>query len=74
MDVEVRLFAMFREGRFKDRAMELPEGTQLRDLLRQLEIPEEKATVRLVNGHHSPLERELASGDVVAVFPAIAGG
>ena len=38
MLVEVRLFASFREGRFKDKELELPEGSSLGELLAQLEI------------------------------------
>jgi len=74
MQVEVRLFAVFRQGRFETRTMALAEGTSLRDLLRELDIPEERASVRLVNGRHADLDTPLSADDVVAVFPAIAGG
>ena len=74
MQVEVRLFAAFRKGRFKTRAMDLADGTSLRDLLRELDIPEGKVTMPLVNGRHAELDTPLAADDVVAVFPAIAGG
>ena len=74
MLVEVRLFATFREGRFKAKKMELLEGETLGDLLAELEIPEEKARILLVNGGAASGERRLAGGDVVAVFPPMAGG
>ncbi len=38
MVVEVRLFASFREGRFKEKKLELPEGSSLSDLLVHLKI------------------------------------
>jgi len=74
MQVEVRLFAVFRQGRFNRTAMDLPEGTPLRDLILQLEIPEKEVSLPLVNGQYSPLDRALAAGDVVALFPAVGGG
>ena len=74
MQVEVRLFAIFRQGRFNRTAMDLPEGTPLRDLILQLEIPEKEVSLPLVNGQYSPLDRVLAAGDVVALFPAVGGG
>jgi len=74
MVVEVRLFAGFREGRFKRQAMELPEGACLRDVLGRLAIPEKEVSLPLVNGRHSPFDRALADDDVVALFPAIGGG
>ncbi len=74
MEVEVRLFAGFRGGRFKKRAMDLPAGTVLRDLLQQLEIPEEEVSIPLINGRYSKLDRQLADSDVVSIFPAVGGG
>ncbi len=74
MQVEVRLFAGFREGRFKDRVMDLPDGTSVGDLLGELDIPAEKTNLRLVNGKQTALDRVLADGDVASLFPAIGGG
>ena len=74
MQVEVRLFAVFREGRFSRKTLDLSAGTTLGDLLDQLSIPREDVSVPLVNGRYSEMERELATDDVVAVFPAIGGG
>ena len=74
MKLEVRLFAVFRQGRFNRTTMDLPEGTPLRDLILQLEIPEKEVSLPLVNGQYSPLDRVLAAGDIVALFPAVGGG
>ena len=74
MNVEVRLFATLREGRFKKRAMELPEPTTLGDVVRQLEIAEGDVALPLVNGRFSDLAVELADGDVVSLFPPVGGG
>jgi sulfur carrier protein len=74
MVVEVRLFATFREGRFNERELELPEGSSLSDLLGLLKIPERDAKVLIVNGLATSAEHELSDHDVVAIFPPIAGG
>ncbi len=74
MVVEVRLFASFREGRFKDKELELPEGSSLGDLLAQLEIPKKDAKITIVNGTAASAEHKLSDRDVVAIFPPIAGG
>jgi len=74
MEVEVRLFALFRVGRFKKRTMDLPEGARLRNVLEELDIPEEQVSLPLVNGRYSKLDRPLSAKDVVSVFPAVGGG
>jgi len=42
MVVEVKLFATFRDGRFNERELELPEESSLSDLLKYLKIPEKR--------------------------------
>ncbi|MBW7991085.1 MAG: MoaD/ThiS family protein [Planctomycetes bacterium] len=75
MVVEVKLFATFREGRFNERGLELPEESSLSDLLKYLTIPEKDAKVIIVNGLAvSAVEHKLSNHDVVAIFPPIAGG
>jgi len=74
MLVEVRLFASFREGRFKNKQLELPDEGSLGNLLEYLDIPEEQAAILLVNGKDTSVDRKLAPGDVVSIFPAIGGG
>ena len=74
MQIEVRLFAYLRDGRFKRQTMELPEATRLGDIVRQLEIPAARLSLALVNGQFSPMERQLQPRDVVSLFPPVAGG
>lgn len=74
MVVKVKLFATFREGRFKEKDMELPERTILRDLVKPLDFPEKPAKILLVNGIRVTEDGQLNDGDVVAIFPMIAGG
>ena len=74
MFVEVRLFASFREGRFNEKELELPEGSSLSSLLEHLKIAERDAKILIVNGLAVSAEHKLSHHDVVAIFPPIAGG
>jgi len=74
MTVEVRLFASFRNGRFKTKNVEAEAGYSVGDVLNDLVIPVAQVGILMVNGEDSAFERTLATGDVLAVFPAIGGG
>jgi molybdopterin converting factor small subunit len=79
MKVELKLFATFRQylppGTVGSAAaVEVAAGAQVADLLAQLGVPHHDSTMILVNGRSAGLERVLEENDVVAVFPAMAGG
>lgn len=57
MEVEVRLFATLRLGRFKKRTMDLSEGARLLDVLQEANVPDEEVSLPLVNGRYSKLDR-----------------
>ncbi len=54
--------------------LEVAPGTLVGDLARQYGIPLDNSSVILVNGHTIDLEEPLQDGDVLAAFPAMAGG
>jgi len=74
MEVEVRLFATLRLGRFKTRTLDVAEGATVRDVLREAGVPAEAVSLPLINGLYSKLDQHLAPGDVVSAFPALGGG
>ena len=74
MVVEVRLFATFREGRFKKREMEFPEVSSLGELLEHLKIAEKEVGILLVNGQNVSAKYKLDPHDVVSIFPPLGGG
>ncbi len=74
MVVEVKLFATFRQGRFKKKQFELPEEASVGDLLSQLGIQEKEVGILLVNGGNATGQKKLVVNDVVSIFPLIAGG
>ena len=83
MNVEVKLFASLRaripNGTGRS-TFDLEENVTLADLLEKLDIPGEMSQMTLINGEHCPPEQEwrakkkLKEGDVVSVFPPLAGG
>jgi molybdopterin converting factor small subunit len=77
MRVDVRLFSVLRryapEGA-EVATLELEPGATVGRLLERLGVPEGVERVVLVNGHHGSPETPLADGDVVTLFPPVAGG
>lgn len=74
MILEVRLFAAFRDGRFRKKKLELPDESSVADLLGHLKISRDEPGILLVNGTVADAEKQLSAGDVVSVFPLVAGG
>ena len=79
MEVEVKLFATLREylpkgsGQFSCK-MEIDGQTRIKDILVSLRIPTEIPKIILVNGVHGKPDQVLKKGDVVSLFPPVAGG
>ena len=74
MEIEVRLFATFRIGRWKNKQLTFEEGIQIIDVLDYLGIKKEKLGLVLVNGSYKEPCEKLKSGDILAIFPPVAGG
>lgn len=74
MEITVKLFATFRTGRFAIENRQYPEGTTVGAIVRELEIPESELGILLVNSRHVDLERVLADGETLAIFPLVGGG
>lgn len=80
MQVELRLLAGMK-GFFgeKDRArgfsrFNIDDGETVAGLMRMAGIDKARTLVVLVNGRHAGPDRKLVNGDVIAVFPPVAGG
>lgn len=74
MQVTVKLFASFRTGRTPIEVCEYQPGTKVGDVVREKGIPESELGIMLVNARHVQLDRELADGDILAIFPLLGGG
>jgi sulfur carrier protein ThiS len=74
MQLTVKLFAYFRDNRFKQRQMEVPAGTTVEDIILSLGLPMAEVGVTMINSRHCELKQVPEEGDQVAIFPAIGGG
>jgi sulfur-carrier protein len=74
MQITVKLFATFRNGRFKVAQQERPAGTACREIVLDLGLTEAEIGIILVNGRHAPLEHRLSDGDTLSLFPLVGGG
>ena len=74
MTIEARLFATLREGRGKIVHVELDEGARVADLAERLGISPVEIAILLVGGRDARLDRALADGDTVSIFPPVGGG
>ena len=79
MNIEVRLFANLAQmlppdSQNKRARMTVENGTTIGGLLNILKINHRITKILMVNGVQKVIETELHEGDVVSVFPPIAGG
>jgi molybdopterin converting factor small subunit len=77
--IEVRLFAIFASylppGSGGGTAMiEMPQGSTVDDVAAHLGIPSSLPRIALVNGQDADPGRRLSPGDIVTLFPPLAGG
>lgn len=74
MEVEVRLFATFREGREKKQKIEISENSRILDIINMLNIDENEVAIMLLNGRDGESNRRLKDGDIISLFPPVGGG
>ncbi len=54
--------------------VDVAEGATVSEVLAGLGVPLDKPKILLVNGRHVEMDSGLAEGDLLAVFPPVAGG
>lgn len=74
MEIEVRLFATFRQGREKIQKIKIRENTTILDILNIIDIKEEEVAIMLLNGRDATSDRIVEDGDIVSLFPPVGGG
>lgn len=72
MQVQVKLFVTLRKNRIQ--TVELPVGSDAKDLIHQLGIPLEEVGVLSVNKQQATLGQRLEEGDLIYIMPTIGGG
>jgi molybdopterin converting factor small subunit len=77
MEIEVKGYAsmaMYTSHLGRKNRLDIPEGSNIGDLLRLLRVPEDLNNVIIVNNRHQTETYVLAPNDVVALLPSLAGG
>ena len=79
MEVKVKLFSTLRDYLPKDSdgkscQIEIDEKTTIEQILTQMNVPEEIPKIILVNGLQGSTDQTLKDGDVLSIFPPVAGG
>jgi len=73
MEVNVKLFASLREGRFKADTANLEENSSVADIIEKYNLPFEEVAVCFVNGRDADNDHILHNGDTVSLFPPVGG-
>ena len=74
MELEIKLFANLRKFNPQLDKIELDDGNTVLELLERAGIPPSEVAIVLVDGRQAKLDQPLHDGEIVAVFPPIAGG
>lgn len=78
MRITVKLYATLRQclpqAPRSGLALDVPAGTTVEAMLPRLGLPDGVALVAMVNEKVEGLEHVLADGDVLSLFPPVAGG
>lgn len=74
MLVKVKLFATFRQGRFREKDMDLAEGCTVGWVVDYLNIPRKELGIVFLNGLSTSTEGVLQAGDTLSIFPMVGGG
>ncbi|MEW6624189.1 MAG: MoaD/ThiS family protein [Bacillota bacterium] len=74
MEIQVKLFATFRQGRFTAEKMEFPEGSTILNVVEKLAIDPAEVAIAMINGKSAELDAVLSEGDTLGLFPPVGGG
>jgi len=76
VNITLKLFAQYRDDRFKVEERVYKCGTTPKDIMDELGITEHKLPlgVLMVNSRHEKEDYVLQEGDIVALFPKVGGG
>ena len=79
MKIEVNLYAtlkkyMKNEPGGKSSAIDVEEGTRVKDIIQKLKIPGDSVKLIFINGVHAKADTTLKDGDRLGLFPPVGGG
>jgi sulfur-carrier protein len=74
MQITVKLFAQFRNGRFIEQQRECAPGSKIATIVQELGIDEPEVGLIMLNNRHAELTNELQNGSRLSIFPLVGGG
>lgn len=75
MHIIVKLFAQYREGRFKVEQRVYPKRTSAKEIIEELGVAKTLPLgVLMINSRHEHESYILQEGDTIALFPKVGGG
>ena len=74
MEIIIKLYGVFRIGRYKQETELLPDGCNVQLVVDRLELPSELLGIVLINGIHAGAEDILQDGDILSLLPVLDGG
>ena len=78
MKIKIQLFANFRDylpkRSLKSCELEVDYPSSVADVIKQLRIPSDHRKIILINGIPSKETDLLKEGDILSIFPPVAGG
>lgn len=73
MEIDVKLFAYLRDGRFNEIRAEIRDNSCVNDVIKKYDLPSEQIRLCFVNGRHAKSDSVLNDGDTVSFFPHVGG-
>lgn len=75
MKIKVKLFASLRiQIGKKEVDLNISGHEKVRDIITLLNLSENDNFITMINGVHCQMDHQLNEGDVLSIFPMIAGG
>ncbi len=76
IDITIKLFAQYREGRFKIEKRSYPKDSTIQNVLDDigLDLKKYPIGVLMVNGRHMQEDCTLQDNQILAIFPKVGGG
>ena len=79
MKIEVNLYAtlkkyMKNETGGKSSAIDVEDGTCVKDIIQKLKVPADSVKLIFINGVHAKFDTTLKDGDRLGLFPPVGGG
>jgi sulfur carrier protein ThiS len=74
MQITVKLFANFRDGRFIEQQRECEPNIKVSSVVQELGIGEPEVGIIMMNGRRAELGSEVLEGARLSIFPLVGGG